>query len=144
MRFTFRKVVAAGLFALPPAAIFARQSGPLPYATTQVEPDQEMSPIGVATDEFKGIHIISTRVRGVRGANGVVYWVSSNKEILSAYQGEHLLWRLNVAKAFTPALSQPQIKKLIFCSNTVFVTVNKKGFAEVNRQTGSLGHKMMH
>ncbi|OGX90561.1 hypothetical protein [Hymenobacter coccineus] len=140
MDFIWKVVVATGLVLLP-TATFAQQSKALVYEKTQVEPDQESSPLGVATDEFKGIHVISASVRGVRGANGVIYWVSKDKATLSAYEGEQLLWRTNVGKAFKADFAQPKIEKLVFASNVIFVSVSKNGFAEVDRKTGQVGSK---
>ncbi len=139
MRRSLQKAVtAAGLLTLLSGGVLAQTSKPLPYNPAQVEPDQDQSPLGVATEEFKGIHVVSPQVRGVQMANGDVYWVSSNQEVLSAYHGNRLLWRVNVAQAFKPAIAQPRIEKLVFASNVVFVFVNKKGAIEVERQSGRL------
>ena len=139
MRLPLQKAVTvAGLLTLHPGAVLAQSAKPAPYNLAQVEPDQDRSPLGVATEEFKSVHNISAHVRGVRMANGVVYWVSANQEVLSAYDGNRLLWRVNVAQAFKPAMSQPQVEKLIFASNVIFVVVNKKGFIGVDRKSGSL------
>lgn len=138
-----KAIVVFGL-AILPLAVLAQKSNELVYKEKQVEPDQELSPIGVATDEFRGIHTISADIRGVRGANGVVYWVDKDKKILSAYRGEKLVWQVNVAEAFKTDFAQPQIEKLIFCSNMVFVSVSKTGFAEVDRESGQLGSKTVY
>ena len=131
-------VTAAGLLSLLSGGVLAQTSKPLPYNPMQVEPDQDQSPLGVATEEFKGIHVVSAQVRGVRMANGEVYWVSANQEVLSAYHGNRLLWQVNVAQAFQPAIAQPRIEKLVLASNVVFVFTNQKGAIEVERESGKL------
>jgi hypothetical protein len=138
MHFIQKAIVAIGLAVLP-IVTFAQASKTLVYNEKQIEPDQEMTQSGMATDN----HIISSSLRGVRGANGVVYWVSEDNAILSAYKGEQLLWRVNVAEAFKSDFPQPQIEKLAFASNVVFVLVSKKGFAEIDRETGQLGSKVV-
>ena len=135
---TLIALLAVGYLALLSPAAVAQHASPLPYATTQVEPDQESSPLGVATDDFKAIHRLSPTVRGVRGADGVVYWVSPDNRVLTAYRGPQQLWQTPIAEAFRSKLKDPQIERLIFASNVIFVVVGKKGFIEVNRQTGSL------
>ena len=135
---TLIALLAVGYMALLSPAAVAQQVPPLPYANIQVEPDQESSPLGVATDDFKAIHRLSPTVRGVRGADGVVYWVSPDNRVLTAYCGPQQLWQTPIAEAFRSKLKDPQIERLIFASNVIFVVVGKKGFIEVNRQTGSL------
>ncbi|WP_242920541.1 hypothetical protein [Pontibacter liquoris] len=143
-RYFIQKTIIAVGFLLLPFITYAQDAGALPYHENQVEPDQEMSPSGTATDKFKAVHIISTSLRGVRGANGVVYWVSKDKATLSTYKGAQLLWRADVAEAFKPDIQQPQIEKLVFASNVVFVFVSKRGFTEINRDTGQLGNKVIN
>jgi outer membrane protein assembly factor BamB len=136
---------AIGYLALRSPTAVAQPSAPLPYANAQVEPDQESSPLGVATDEFKAVHRPSPSVRGVRGADGVVYWVSRDNRVLTAYRGKQQVWQTPVADAFRSQLQDAQIETLVFASNTIFVTLGKtvgnRGFAEVNRQTGQVQFK---
>lgn len=135
---TLIALLAVGYMALRSPAAVAQPASPLPYANTQVEPDQESSPLGVATDEFKAIHRLSPTVRGVRGADGVVYWVSPDNRVLTAYRGPQQVWQTPVAEAFRSQFKDPQIEQLIFASNVIFIVVNKKGFLEVDRQSGSV------
>ena len=141
MHFLKTTLVLVGLLVLS-LTIFAQNSGISFYNEKQIESDQEMSPVGVETDEFKGIHIISAAIHGVRGANGIVYWVDKDSRILSAYRAKELLWRVNVADAFKPNTAQPKIEKLIFSTEVVFVVVSTKGFAEVDRKSGRLESKV--
>jgi hypothetical protein len=110
------------------------------YIQAQVEPDQELNHF-IATEAFKGVHHISTQIRGVRAANEVVYWVSPDGAVVSAYQGEQELWRLNVRHAFQPMVAQAQIRSLVLSQDVLFVSVQPSGFAEVNRHTGKLNYK---
>ncbi|MFT2008185.1 hypothetical protein ACMA1I_05870 [Pontibacter sp. 13R65] len=142
MYFIQKAIIATGFVSLP-FITFAQDSSALPYNENQIEFDQEMSPSGTATDKYKAIHDISDSVRGIRGVNGIVYWVSEDKGTLSAYEGARLLWRTDVAEAFESDFQQPQIEKLVFASNVIFVLVSKKGFAEINRETGQLGSKQV-
>lgn len=142
MYFVQKAIIVVGLVSLP-FITFAQDSRGLPYNENQIEPDQELSPSGTATDKYKAIHIISTSLRGVRGVDGVVYWVDKDKATLSAYKGAQLLWRTNVAEIFKSDFQQPQIEKLVFASNVVFVSVSEKGFVEIDRETGQLGDKVI-
>lgn len=111
-----------------------------PYDQRLVELDQELNHFD-ATDTFKSIHHISTQVRGVRAAHDVVYWVSPDRAVITAYQGEQKLWHLNVRQAFEPTLSQAQIRSLVLSHEVLFVSVKQGGFAEIDRHTGKLTHK---
>ena len=124
---TLIALLAVGYMALLSPAAVAQQAPPLPYANIQVEPDQESSPLGVATDEFKAIRRLSPTRRGVRGADGVVYWVSPDNRVLMAYRGPQQLWQTPVAEAFRSQLKDPKFEQLIFTSNVIFVVVGKKG-----------------
>ncbi|MFD2247657.1 hypothetical protein [Pontibacter ruber] len=140
MNFIQKATIVAGLVFLPFMTL-AQGSRALPYNEDQIELDQEVSPSGTATDKFKAIHVISTSLRGVRGANGIVYWVSKDKATLSAYKGARLLWQTNVAEAFKSKFQQPLIEKIILSSNVIFVSVSNKVLVEINRETGQLGKK---
>lgn len=135
---TLIAMLAVGYLAVLSSAAVAQPASPLPYANTQVEPDQESSPLGVATEDFKAVHRLSSTVRGVRGADGMVYWVSPDHRVLTAYRGAQQVWQTPVADAFRSQFKDPKIEQLIFASNTIFVVVNKKGFIEVDRQSGSV------
>jgi hypothetical protein len=73
-----RLMLAMMLLAADPVA--ARQSA---YNYNLTEPDQEL-------DDFSGryakIHKISARLRGVRGADSTLYWVSPDGHLLTAYR----------------------------------------------------------
>ncbi|MCP2042913.1 hypothetical protein [Pontibacter sp. HSC-36F09] len=140
MSYFQKAIIVAGLVFLP-FMMVAQGSSALPYNKDQIELDQEMSPSGTAIDKFKAIHVISSSLRGVRGANGVVYWVSKDKATLSAYKGVRLLWRTNVAEAFKADVQQPQIEKIVLASNVIFVSVSDKVLVEIDRETGQLGKK---
>ena len=135
---TLIAMLAVGYFAVLASAAVAQQASPLPYANTQVEPDQESSPLGVATEDFKAVHRLSSTVRGVRGTDGVVYWVSPDHRVLTAYRGAQQVWQTPVANAFRSQFKDPKIEQLIFTSNVIFIVVNKKGFIEVDRQSGNV------
>lgn len=107
----------------------------LPHAHNLTEPDQEL-------DGFSGgyakIHRISARLRGVRGADSTLYWVSPDGRQLTAYKRGQRLWQAHVSQAFAHVLSGAKIDKLIFSSNVVFVSTAKGGHAEIDRATGKV------
>ncbi|MGI4834694.1 MAG: hypothetical protein ACRYFK_14660 [Janthinobacterium lividum] len=107
----------------------ARPAAPYPVRLT--EADQELD-----YARFGGIHCISARVRGVRGLGGTVYWVSADGQRITAYRLGHRLWQTAVGPRFQRRLPHARVTKLILCSNTVFVDVGPRGYAELNRQTG--------
>lgn len=105
---------------LPPELLLAQQRQHYNYKLT--EPDQEL-------DGFSGgyakIHKLSAQLRGVRGANGTIYWVSVDGSRLSAYQNNKLLWQTNVAKPFQAVIHQAKVTSLIFTFNIIFVRVSE-------------------
>lgn len=126
------------LVLLPVALLAQQRPSVAPYDAKLVESDQE---VDAAYGISKGIHQITPLVRGVRGADDVVYWTSSDKQVLLAYQSKQLVWKTNVARVFPMPLQQAGINTLIFASEIAFVRVGKNGFAEVNRKTGLVTSK---
>jgi hypothetical protein len=135
-----KPLLAACLLVLPSTGFAQLPPQTRPYDPGQVELDQELNHFN-ATATFKSIHRISAQVRGVQAADKVVYWVSPDRTVLSAYQGEQQLWHLNVRHAFEPTLAQAQIRSLVLSQHVLFVSVQQGGFAEVDRRTGNLTHK---
>lgn len=122
-------LAASLLTALPLAA---QQRLPS-YALT--EPDQELDGFGGG---YASIHRISARLRGVRGADSTLYWVSPDGRRLTAYQRGRQLWQANLTQAFAPILPGAVIDKLVFASNVIFVFTAQGGHAEVARDTGKI------
>jgi hypothetical protein len=125
-----RLALAAALLTTAPLA--AQQRLPS-YALT--EPDQELDSF---SGGYAGIHKISARLRGVRGADSTLYWVSADSRRLTAYQRGRQLWQANVTQAFAAVLPNAVIDRLVFASNVVFVFTAKNGHAEVDRATGKV------
>lgn len=108
---------------------------PQSYDLKLTEPDQELDDFKDKGD-FEGIHRITPRMRGVRGIDNTLYWVSADRRRVTAYQRGRQVWQANVAKAFFSYLPDATVITLVFCFNTVFVLTNKKGHAEIDRATG--------
>jgi len=131
-----RSFIQAALVAtlLVPATARA-QSRPLLTDTTATEPDQEL-------DNFSGgfnkIHRITGKLRGVRAANKIVYWVSADHRHLSAFQAGKLLWTTDVVSPFKEEIPTAHISTVILASNILFVSLGERGMAEVDRKTGQV------
>ncbi|WP_151089206.1 hypothetical protein [Hymenobacter baengnokdamensis] len=115
-----------------PDALLAQQ---LPFDLTLTEPDQELDDF---TYQFVGIHKMSPQLRGVRGADNTVYWVSANSQQLTAYQQGKQLWQVAIGQTFQQTMRGAIVTKLIFCSTVVFVSVGSHGQAEIDRKTGAI------
>lgn len=124
-----RLALAAALLIAAPLAAQQRPS------SARTEPDQELDGF---SGGYAGIHKISARLRGVRGADSTLYWVSVDGRRLTAYQRGRQLWQANVTQAFAAVLPNAVIDRLVFASNVVFVFTAKSGHAEVDRATGKV------
>ncbi len=127
--FTQLCLAAYLLMALP---LVAQQRLPS-YALT--EPDQELDGF---SGGYAGIHRISARLRGVRGADSTLYWVSPDGQRITAYRRGQQLWQANLTQAFAAVLPGAVIDRLVFASNAIFVFTAKGGHAEVARDTGKI------
>jgi len=128
--------LTAGLLiwaALLPGPLLAQKS--LPADSTSTEPDQELDDF---SGRFKGIHRITAKMRGVRGASKTVYLVSVDGRQLSALRANHLLWTTNVVAPFKAEIPAAHIASLVLSSDILFVSLGKRGFAEVDRNTGKI------
>jgi hypothetical protein len=128
---TFSRLMLVMLLVAGPVA--AQQSG---YSYNLTEPDQEL-------DGFSGgyakIHKISARLRGVRGADSTLYWVSPDGHLLTAYRRGKRLWQTNINQHFAYLIRDVKIDKLVFSSDVIFVFTAKSGHAEIDRLTGKVG-----
>ncbi len=127
-------LVVAGL---SPGALFA-QNKPQPADSTFTEPDQELD---LFSGRFKGIHHLSATLRGVRAADKVTYWVSADNRHLAAYQAGKRLWMTDVVAPFTAEIPAARIQSLTLATEIIFVSLGKRGFAEVDRKTGRITGK---
>jgi hypothetical protein len=122
--------------ALLPAPLLAQKT--LPTDSTSTEPDQELDDFG---GRFKGIHRITTKMRGVRGAGETVYLVSADGRRLSAFRENKLLWATNVMAPFKAEIPAGRVSSLVLSSHILFVGLGKRGSAEVDRRTGRIVSK---
>lgn len=129
---TFSPLLLATLLLAATTPLAAQQRPPSRALT---EPDQELDGF---SGGYAGIHQISARLRGVRGADSTLYWVSQDGRQLTAYKRGQQLWQANLTKAFATTLPSALIDKLVFSSNVVFVFTAKGGHTEVNRATGKV------
>jgi hypothetical protein len=113
-----------------------------PLAAQQRAPSRALTEADQELDGFSGgyasIHRISARLRGVRGADSTLYWVSPDGRRLTAYKRGQQLWQADLTKAFATILLGALIDRLVFSSNVIFVFTAKGGHAEVNRATGEV------
>jgi hypothetical protein len=133
MRLVFYFLVGAALL---PTPLLAQR--PLPIDRALTEPDQELDDF---SGRFGGIHRMTTKLRGVRGNRQTVYWVSASGQQLSAYQAGKLLWTSNVVAPFRAELPAARIASLVLSSRIIFVSLGKRGSAEVDRNTGQIVSK---
>jgi hypothetical protein len=122
---------------LLPAALRA-QTRPVAADTARTEPDQELDHFGGG---FKGIHVITAGLRGVRGTSRTVYVVGRDNRQLSAYQAGKLLWTTNVAGPFLAEIPTVRIASLVLITELLFVNLTPRGMAEVDRKTGQISGK---
>jgi hypothetical protein len=133
----FPYIQIAILVALLPAGLRA-QTRPVTADTARTEPDQELDNF---SGGFKGIHVITTSLRGTRGANRTAYVVARDGRQLSAYQAGKLLWTSNVAGPFLVEIPTVRIVSLVLITDLLFVNLSPRGMAEVNRKTGQVSGK---
>lgn len=119
-----------------PATLQAQQSKipALPYELKLVKQEPEM---GMGEPSFKP----SRKTRGMKGLNGVVLWVSTDKKSLSAYEGARRLWKTNVATACSQFAGPHQISTVVSQSPVavIFIFLDKnKIHAEIDRKTGEM------
>jgi hypothetical protein len=129
---TFSRLVTA-MTLLASGPLLAQQPS---YSYSLTEPDQEL-------DDFSGgyakIHKISASLRGVRGADRTLYWVSPDGRLLTAYRRGKRLWQINLNQFFAHLIRDVKVDKLVFSSNVIFVFTAKGGHAEIDRTTGKVG-----
>ncbi|WP_019947682.1 hypothetical protein [Hymenobacter aerophilus] len=81
----------------------------------------------------------SAQVRGLKGEDGIVYWLSADQQSITAYKGQQTLWATNVASALPKSASGPSaIKSMAWCSTALFFSVGESGYVELDRQTGKI------
>ena len=81
----------------------------------------------------------SSQARGLRGADGIVYWLSADQQSVSAYQNTKLLWTTNLVAALPPKTTGLlTARSMAWCSNALFFSVGSSGYVELNRQTGKV------
>jgi hypothetical protein len=133
MRLLFYSLIWATLL---PTSLLAQK--PLPINRTFTELDQELDDF---SGRLAGIHRITAKMRGVQGANQTSYWVSADGQQLSAYQAGKLLWTNSVAVSFKAGIPAARITSLVLSSRIIFVSLGKRGSAEVDRNTGRIVSK---
>ena len=115
------------LLARPPKPV-------LPYDPKLLK--QEPPEISMGDPSFN----VSSRLRGMMGLNGVVLWVSSDRQSLLAYEGSRLLWKTNVVAA-CPRISGPhEIRTIVSQSSVhvIFFCVGDNTCGEIERKTGKV------
>lgn len=105
------------------------------YVLALTEPDQELDDF---TYRFASTHSISARMRGVRGNNNTVYWVSADGKQLTAYKQGQQVWQANVSQAFAKVLPGARIKRMVLSSGFLFIFTDRRGHAEIDRSTGNV------
>ncbi|MCI1186441.1 hypothetical protein MON38_03365 [Hymenobacter sp. DH14] len=120
------------LLALPTAAMAQDQKPEAPYNAQLVVRQPE---IGAGSPAFTP----SAQVRGMKAlSDGKVYWVSSDNRQLLAYQGNRLAWKTDVVGACPTVVGPRAIRKVTLGTQTIFVRVGERTFAEVNADTGKV------
>lgn len=122
--------------ALLPGPLLAQK--PVLADSTYTEPDQELADF---SGRFNGIHRITAKLRGVRGANKTVYWVSADGRQLSAFQAGKRLWTTDVVAPFRAEIPTARIASMALASNLIFINLGPRGMAEVDRKTGRISGK---
>lgn len=79
------------------------------YNLALTEPDQELDDF---SGRFAGLHRFSAKLRGVRGADSTLYWVSADSKHLTAYKRGRRLWQAAVSQAFAKLLPSAKIDRL--------------------------------
>jgi hypothetical protein len=87
---------------------------------------------------FTGLPPFSAKLRGVRGINNTVYWVSADSKHLTAYKRGRQVWQTDVSRAFTKLLPSAKINHLVLSSGVIFLSTTGRGHAEIDRATGSI------
>ena len=105
------------------------------YNLALTEPDQELDGF---SGRFAGNHRFSAKLRGVRGTDSTLYWVSADGKHLTAYKQGRKLWQADVSRAFAKLLPNTKLNGLVLSSGVVFIFTAGRGHAEVDRATGSI------
>ena len=117
-----------------PGLLLAQQpEAARPYDLKLLKQEPEM---GMGAASFK----VSPGLRDMKEINGVVLWVSADKQSLSAYEGSRLLWKTNVVAA-CPHGSGPGETNFIVSESSVafiffFVGESNRIIGEIDRKTG--------
>ena len=81
----------------------------------------------------------SAQVQGLKGKDGVVYWLSADKKSITAYKGETTLWASTLASALPKEAVGPlTIKSMAWCDNALFFSIGESAYVELDRQTGKV------
>ena len=131
----------SGLLAALLVASFTLAAQQPAYNLALTEPDQELDGF---TYRYAGIHRFTSRLRGVRGADSTIYWVSADSKHLTAYKRGHKLWQANVSRAFAKLLPDAKISHLVLSSGVIFLSTTGRGHAEIDRETGSISAQGVH
>lgn len=121
---------------LLPGLLLAQQ----PKAALPHDPKllKQESKIGMGAASFK----VSPRLRGMKGINGVVLWVSADKQLLSAYEGSRLLWKTNVGVACPHGSGLGEINFIVSESSVAFIFFfvgeGNRIHGEIDRKTGRI------
>lgn len=117
-----------------PGLLLAQQpEAARPYDLKLLKQEPEM---GMGAASFK----VPPGLRDMKEINGVVLWVSADKQSLSAYEGSRLLWKTNVVAA-CPHGSGPGETNFIVSESSVafiffFVGESNRIIGEIDRKTG--------
>ena len=117
-----------------PGLLLAQQpKAARPYDPKLLKQEPEM---GMGAASFK----VSPRLRDMKEINGVVLWVSADKQSLSAYEGSRLLWKTNVVAACLHGSGPGETNFIVSESSEAFIFFfvgeSNRIIGEIDRKTG--------
>lgn len=79
-----------------------------------------------------------TKYRGIRTVEGIVYYLESDHQTLTAYSKNKILWQVNVIKTCAPKIPNAEIRYLYLTDGALKLDLGNKAHAEVNIDKGKV------
>ena len=90
----------------------------------------------------KGLNLTMSTKRGVKGGNGIVYFVQNDGLTLTAYNGSKIKWIVNVVNPCkVAALEKSAILGLYLVNDHISLALGKGNYARVDIQDGKTKYR---
>lgn len=109
----------------------------LTFSTTEVFSQATLDSKKVTTE--KELNFAFTDKRGIKGDNGVIYFVDNGGRTLTAYDNETIKWTADVlGYCGLPAVGKPAIRYIKLTAEKIEITFGKHNFASVDIADGKV------